>query len=42
MIRWPGKIAAGQVTEEMLSAVDWLPTLAGVIGESPAFAAEWA
>jgi arylsulfatase len=34
MIRWPGKIVAGQVTEEMLSAVDWLPTLAGAVGES--------
>jgi arylsulfatase A-like enzyme len=34
IIRWPGKIPAGVVTEEMLAAVDWLPTLAGMAGAS--------
>lgn len=34
MIRWSDKIAAGQQSQEMLTAVDWLPTLAGLIGES--------
>jgi arylsulfatase A-like enzyme len=34
MIRWPGKVPAGVVTNEMLAAVDWLPTLAGMVGES--------
>jgi arylsulfatase A-like enzyme len=34
MIRWPGRVSAGRVSDEMLSAVDWLPTLAGLIGES--------
>ena len=34
MVRWPGKVAAGSVTDEMLSAVDWLPTLASLAGES--------
>jgi arylsulfatase A-like enzyme len=34
MVRWPGHIPAGQVSQEMVSAVDWLPTLAGLIGES--------
>jgi arylsulfatase len=34
MIRWPGKIPAGVVTQEMLAAVDWLPTLAGMVGSS--------
>ena len=34
MIRWPGKVPAGVVTEEMLAAVDWLPTLAGIVGAS--------
>jgi arylsulfatase A-like enzyme len=34
MIRWPGKIPAGVVTNEMLAAVDWLPTLAGMVGAS--------
>jgi arylsulfatase len=34
MIRWPGKIPAGVVTQQILAAVDWLPTLAGMIGAS--------
>jgi arylsulfatase A-like enzyme len=34
MIRWPGKVPAGVVTEEMVAALDWYPTLAGLIGES--------
>jgi arylsulfatase len=34
MIRWPGKVPAGVVTQEMLAAVDWLPTVAGMVGES--------
>ena len=34
MVRWPGKVKAGVVTDEILSAVDWLPTLASLIGES--------
>ena len=32
MIRWPGKISAGIVTNEILAAVDWLPTFAGIGG----------
>jgi len=34
IIRWPGNVPAGVVTEEMLAAVDWLPTLAGIAGAS--------
>ena len=34
MIRWPGKVPSGVVTNEMLAAVDWLPTLAGMVGAS--------
>jgi arylsulfatase A-like enzyme len=34
IIRWPGKIPEGVVTNEMLAAVDWLPTLAGIVGAS--------
>jgi arylsulfatase A-like enzyme len=34
IIRWPGKIPAGVVTNETLAAVDWLPTLAGMAGAS--------
>jgi arylsulfatase A-like enzyme len=34
IIRWPGKVPAGVVTNEMLAAVDWLPTLAGMVNAS--------
>jgi len=34
MIRWPGHVPAGVVTQEMLTAHDWLPTLAGLVGDS--------
>jgi len=34
MIRWSGRILPGVVTQEILAAVDWLPTLAGMIGAS--------
>jgi arylsulfatase A-like enzyme len=34
MIRWPGKVPSGLVTNEMLAAVDWLPTLAGMVDAS--------
>ncbi len=33
MIRWPGRVKPGTVTDEIFSAVDWLPTLAGLAGE---------
>ena len=34
IIRWPGKVPAGVVTDQILAAVDWLPTLAGMVGAS--------
>jgi arylsulfatase A-like enzyme len=34
MVRWPGKVAAGAVTEEIFATYDWLPTLASLVGES--------
>ena len=34
IVRWPGKVKPGTVTDEMLTAVDWLPTLASAVGES--------
>jgi arylsulfatase A-like enzyme len=34
MIRWPGSVPAGVVSQEMLTAHDWLPTLAGMVGNS--------
>ena len=32
IVRWPGKVPAGIVTDQLLAAVDWLPTLAGIVG----------
>jgi arylsulfatase len=34
MIRWPGKVPAGVVTDEIVATHDWYPTLAGLIGEA--------
>ncbi|MEL7207776.1 MAG: sulfatase/phosphatase domain-containing protein, partial [Actinomycetota bacterium] len=34
MIRWPGKIPAGVVSDEIVAALDWFPTLAALVGES--------
>ncbi len=34
MVRWPGKVPAGVVTEEMLSAHDWFSTFAALAGAS--------
>jgi arylsulfatase len=34
MIRWPSHVPAGVVSQQMLTAHDWLPTLAGMVGES--------
>jgi arylsulfatase A-like enzyme len=33
MIRWPGKIKPGSVSNEIVSGHDWLPTLLAVAGE---------
>ena len=33
MVRWPGKIAAGQVSNEIISQQDWLPTLVAAVGD---------
>lgn len=32
-IRWPGKIKAGSVSNEIVSGLDWLPTLLAAAGE---------
>jgi len=34
LIRWPGKIKAGTVSNEMISGLDWCPTLLAAVGES--------
>jgi len=33
MIRWPGKIVAGKVTDEIISDLDWFSTIAHLVGE---------
>jgi arylsulfatase A-like enzyme len=33
IVRWPDKVKAGAVSDEMLTAVDWLPTLAALAGQ---------
>jgi arylsulfatase A-like enzyme len=33
MVRWPGKIKAGSVTNEIVHHMDWLPTFLAVAGE---------
>ena len=32
MIRWPGEVPAGKVTDEILSDLDWYPTIAKLVG----------
>jgi arylsulfatase len=33
MIRWPGRIQPGSVSNEMISGLDWLPTFMAAVGE---------
>ena len=33
MVRWPGRIKPGQVSNEMVAHLDWLPTLLAIGGE---------
>jgi arylsulfatase A-like enzyme len=33
MVRWPGKISAGVVSNEVMSHLDWMPTLLAAAGE---------
>ncbi|NHO66532.1 arylsulfatase [Aestuariicella hydrocarbonica] len=33
LVRWPGKIAPGQVSNSIMSHLDWLPTLMAAVGE---------
>ena len=32
MVRWPGVVAAGSVNQELLSSLDWYPTIAHLAG----------
>ena len=33
MIRWPGRIKPGQISNEVFSGLDWLPTLMAAVGD---------
>ncbi len=33
-IRWPGKIKAGEISNEMISGLDWFPTLLAAAGDA--------
>lgn len=33
MVRWPGKIKAGSISNDIMSHMDWLPTLVAAAGE---------
>jgi arylsulfatase A-like enzyme len=35
LMRWPGRIRAGSVTEQVAISMDWLPTLLGAAGVQP-------
>lgn len=34
MVRWPGKIKPGQISNEVMSHLDWMPTLAAAAGDA--------
>jgi arylsulfatase len=33
IIRWPGKVPAGRVNNEIVSGLDWFPTLVAAAGD---------
>ncbi len=33
LVRWPGKIPAGKISNEIISHLDWVPTLMAAVGE---------
>jgi arylsulfatase A-like enzyme len=33
LIRWPGRIQPGSISNEMISGLDWMPTLMAAVGE---------
>jgi N-acetylgalactosamine-6-sulfatase len=39
IVRWPGQVPAGRVSDRVLAAVDWLPTVCALAGITPPEAA---
>jgi arylsulfatase A-like enzyme len=35
IVRWPGRIAPGAVSEQVMITMDWMPTLLAAVGASP-------
>jgi arylsulfatase A-like enzyme len=35
IVRWPGRVAAGSVSEQVMISMDWMPTLLAVAGTQP-------
>jgi len=35
IVRWPGQIAAGSVSDQAMITMDWMPTLLAVGGTQP-------
>jgi len=35
IVRWPGRVAAGAVSEQVMISMDWLPTLLAAAGTAP-------
>ncbi len=33
LVRWPGRIKAGTITNQLMSHNDWIPTLCAIAGE---------
>ncbi|MEM1144012.1 MAG: arylsulfatase [Pseudomonadota bacterium] len=34
MVRWPGRIKAGQISNQVMSHLDWVPTLMAAVGDA--------
>lgn len=32
MVKWPAQIEAGRVSDEIVASLDWMPTIAGIVG----------
>jgi arylsulfatase A-like enzyme len=35
IVRWPGRVAAGSVSEQVMMSMDWMPTLLALAGTQP-------